>query len=180
MAALAVALASGTAAAQGLVEWREQAIPGVCTLRFAVPQGWTTDARTPAPGAVDIRLTPAAGPRAEVLLKGSVPAGDAPLRSTGDLKRAARAMGEEMLAGAVERKIELERVDGTDGAGFFYTLTDRRAELPEGEFRVTTQGVMAVGELRLALTVLAPEKGSPAAKMALALLRTAECRRAGR
>ena len=177
---LAAALAGATAAAQGLVEWREQAIPGACILRFAVPEGWEADARTPAPGAVEISLVPTRGPRARVLVSGTLLRGDAALKSTGDLKKAARGLGEGMLPGAVEKKIELERVDGTDGAGFFYTLTDKRPDLPEGEFRVTTQGIMAVGPLRLALTVLAPERGSAAAKMAFGLLRTAECQAARR
>ncbi len=175
VAALAAALAGAAAAAQGLVEWREQVVPGVCVLRLAVPEGWSVESGTPAPGAVRIRLVATTGARAEVLITGTAAAGDDALKSTGDIKKATRAMGEEMLAGAVERKLELERLDGADGSGFFYTLTDKRADLPDGEFRVTTQGIMAIGPLRLAVTVLAGEKGSAAAKMTSGLLRTADC-----
>ena len=173
--ALTAALACGTAAAQGLVEWHEQVISGVCTLRFAVPEGWNVETHTQAPGAVQIKIVPEAGPPAEVLMTGMAPKGGSGLRSTSEIKRAAKAMGEALLPGSVERKIELEHVAGADGSGFFYTLTDKASELPEGEFRVTTQGIMAIGELRLAVTVLAQEKGSAASTMAFSLLRTAEC-----
>ncbi len=174
-AALAAALSCGLASGQGLVEWHEQAIPGVCVLRLAVPEGWRSESRSQAPGAVEVRLVPAAGPSARVLIVGSAPRGEPLLKRTGDIKKAAREMGEGMLSGAVERSISLERLDGADGSGFFYTLTDARPELPEGEFRVTTQGIMAVGPLRLAVTVQAPEKGSAAQKTAFGVLRTAEC-----
>ena len=66
-------------------------------------------------------------------------------------------------------------MDGTDGSGFLYTLTDRRTDLPAGEFRVATQGIMAIGRLRLGVTVLANERDSAAAGMTFDLLRTAEC-----
>ncbi|MGD1146467.1 MAG: hypothetical protein ABR961_00780 [Thermoanaerobaculaceae bacterium] len=172
---LAAALVSGQAAAQGLVEWQEQVVSGVCTLRFALPEGWKAETHTPAPGAVQIRLVPKAGPPAEVLISGFAPKEDSSLKSTGDIRKSAKAMGEAMLSGAVEKKIELQKVGGTDGSGFFYILTDKRPELPAGEFRVTTQGVMAVGPLRLGVTVLANEKNSAAAAMTFSLLRTAEC-----
>jgi hypothetical protein len=175
VSALAAAFVSGPAAAQGLVEWQEQVITGVCTLRFALPEGWKAQTHVPAPGAVQIRIVPDAGSRAEVLVTGLAPKDDSSLKSTGDIKRSAKAMGEAMLSGAAERKIELQKVEGTDGSGFFYTLTDKRSDLPDGEFRVTTQGVMAVGRLRLGVTVLANEKNSTAVAMTFSLLRTAEC-----
>jgi len=174
----AAAVASGWA--QGLVEWQENVVSGVGVLRLAVPEGWTAESHAPAPGTVKITLVPRDGAPARVLIIGTASAAEPGLKSTGDIKRAARSMGEAMLPGSMEEKIGLERVDGTDGSGFFYTLTDRRPELPEGEFRVTTQGIMAVGALRLAVTVLSQEKDSPAARVAFAMLRTAECRPAGR
>jgi hypothetical protein len=177
---LAGVLLCGTVAAQGLVLWHEEVVAGVCTFRFAVPEGWRAEASAPAPGAVSIRLTPLSGPLAKVLLTGTAPAGESALKSTGGIKTATRAMGEALLAGSVEKKLDLHRLDGTDGSGFFYTLTDRRTELPEGESRVMTQGIMAVGSLRLAVTALAQDKDSPAARTAFDLLRTAQCAAAGR
>jgi len=172
---LVAALVCGPVGAQGLVEWQEHVISGVCTLRFALPEGWKAETHSLAPEAVQIRIVPLAGPPADVLMTGLAPKDESSLKSTGDIKKAAKAMGEAMLSGALEKKIELQRVDGADGSGFFYTLTDKRAEVPEGEFRVTTQGVMAIGRLRLGVTVLAGEKGSAALRMAFGLLRTVEC-----
>jgi len=176
MAVLSLAVVGGAAAAETpLVEWQELVVPGVCTLRVAVPQGWDAVLRSPLEGAVNVRLSPADGSHAEVLITGLVPKGDGSLASAGDLKRTARAMGEQMLSGAVEKRLELERVEGTDGSGFFYSLTDRRTPLPEGEYRHLVQGIMAVGPLRFAVTVLADGPDSAAKATALELMRTAEC-----
>jgi hypothetical protein len=158
-----------------LVEWQELVVPGVCTLRVAVPQGWNAVLGSPAPGAVHVRLAPEDGPRAEVLITGLARTSDGALESNGDIKRATREMGEQMLAEAVEKKVVLERLDGRAGSGFFYSLTDQRGSLPEGAYRCMTQGIMAVGPLRLAVTVHAGEADSAAKAAAFDLLRTAEC-----
>ncbi|MBZ5588718.1 MAG: hypothetical protein LAO05_09145 [Acidobacteriia bacterium] len=173
--ALAGGLVCAPVAAQGLVEWQEHVISGVCTLRFAVPEGWNADTHTPAPGAVQIRIVPRAGSRAEVLVTGLAPRNDSTLKSTGDIKNTVRTMGEALLSGAVETTINLQRLHGVDGSGFFYSVADKRPDLPEGEYRFMTQGVMAVGPLRLGVTVLADQKSSPAGAMAFELLRTMEC-----
>ena len=170
-----VVAAAATGAAQGLVEWQDQVVSGVCTLRYALPEGWKAEANFPARGALQIRIVPVSGSGAAVLIGGLAPLDDPSLRSTGDIKKRAKAMGEAALSGAVEKRIELRRVDGTDGSGFFYTVTDRRPDLADGEFRVTTQGIMAIGRLRLGVTVLANERDSAAAGMTFDLLRTAEC-----
>jgi hypothetical protein len=173
---LPLVMLGGAAAAQApLLEWQEQVIPGVCTLRIAVPNGWTASMRSALAGAVDIRITPESGPRAEVLITGLAQQGGSELKKTGDIKRATKAMGEQLLSGSAEHRIELERVDGTAGSGFFYSLTDKRPQLPEDQYRYMTQGIMAVGPLRLAVTVLADQPASPAKRMALDLLRTAGC-----
>jgi hypothetical protein len=173
---LSLCLSAGAAHGEApLVEWQELVVPGVCTLRVAVPQGWSAVLRSPAPGAVHVRLAPESGPRAEVLITGLARSSDGALKSTRDIKRATREMGEQMLADAVEKKVELERLDGRAGSGFFYSLTDKRASLPEGAYRRMTQGIMAVGPLRLAVTVHADEADSAAKAAAFDLLRTAEC-----
>ena len=173
---LATFLMSAIAAGQSaLVEWHEQVVPGAGTLRFAVPQGWDVQAHSAMQGAVDLNLGPASGPRAKVLVTGTVQKGASELKSTSDIKRAVKAMGEALLSGSVEKRLELTRLDGRSGAGFFYSLTDKRTELPEGEFRHMTQGIVAIGPLRLAFTVLSDQPDSAAQKVTLDLLRTADC-----
>lgn len=172
---LVAALAATGAGAQALVEWQELVIPGVCSLRIAVPQGWNALLARPAPGAAEVRITPESGTRAEVTMKSLAPEKALAVKSIGAIKAAVRAMGEAALPTSVERKLVLERVDGTDGAGFFYSLTDNRPRPEAIGPRCRTQGIMAVGRLRLAVTVLAGEPDSAARAMALDLLRTAEC-----
>jgi len=174
-AVLVVVLAAGTAGAQALVEWQELVIPGVCSLRVAVPQGWTARLERTAAGGAEVRITPESGPRAEVSMESLAPERALAMKSTGAIKAAVRTMGEGALSTAVEKKLVLERVDGTDGAGFFYSLTDNRPQPGAAGPRYLTQGIMAVGQLRLAVTVLAGEPDSAARAMALDMLRTAEC-----
>ena len=104
-----------------------------------------------------------------------VPRMGRPVRTAGEIKAAVREMGEARLPGSAEKKLVLERVEGTDGSGFFYSLTGPRPQQPGDEPRHLTQGIMAVGPLRLAVTVHAEDPGSAARAMALDLLRTAEC-----
>jgi hypothetical protein len=170
-----VTVATSVVAQAPLLEWHEQVIPGVCVLRIAVPHGWSATMRSAIDGAVDIRITPDSGAPAEVLITGLAPQRRSELKRSGEIKRATKAMGEDLLSGSVERRIGLERVDGTAGSGFFYSLTDKRPQLPEGQYRYMTQGIMAVGPLRLVITVLADQPSSPAKTMALDLLRTAVC-----
>ena len=172
---LAAALAGNSVGAQALVEWQELVIPGVCSLRVAVPQGWTARLERTAAGGAEVRITPESGPRAEVRMESLAPEKALAMKSTGAIKAAVRTMGEGALSAAVGKKLVLERVDGTDGAGFFYSLTDNRPQPEAAGPRYLTQGIMAVGLLRLAVTVHAEDPGSAARGMALDLLRTAEC-----
>lgn len=172
---LAAALTGNSVGAQALVEWQELVIPGACTLRIAVPQGWTARIERPAAGGAEIRITPESGTRAEATMKSLAPEKALTVKRTGEIKAAVRTMGEAALPTSVEKKLVLERVDGTDGAGFFYSLTDNRRQPEAAVPRYLTQGIMAVGPLRLGVTVLAEEPDSAARAMAFDLLRTAEC-----
>lgn len=172
---LAAALAGTGAGAQALVEWQELVMPGVCTLRVAVPQGWNARLGRSATGGAEIRITPESGPPAEVSVKSLAPEKALAVKRTGEIKAAVRTMGEAALPTPVEKRVVLERVDGTDGAGFFYSLTDNRPQPEAARPRSLTQGIMAIGPLRLAVTVRAVEPGSAARAMAFDLLRTAEC-----
>ena len=172
---VAAALAGAGAGAQGLVEWQDLVMPGACTLRIAVPQGWNARMERVAAGVGEIKVTAESGPRAEVTMTQlALPPGVA-TQSAGEVKAAVRRMGEAALVTSVEKDLVLERVDGADGAGFFYSLTERRGPSAAGETRHLTQGIMAVGPLRLAVTVRAGEPASAARAMALDLLRTAGC-----
>ncbi len=169
------ALVGNGAAQTSLVEWHEQLVPGTCTFRFPVATGWVVEPRTPAAGAVGLVFRPQSGSAALVLINGTDLKSSPQLVRTPDIKRAVRAMGEARLGESVERKLKLERVEGRAGSGFFYSLTDKRADLPEGEFRHLTQGIIAVGPLRLAVTVNADRADSDAWRTTLELLRTADC-----
>ena len=52
---------------------------------------------------MQIRIVPVSGSGAAVLIGGFAPLDDPSLRSTGDIKKRAKAMGEAALSGAVER-----------------------------------------------------------------------------
>ena len=129
------------AGAQALVEWQELVMPGVCTLRVAVPQGWNARLGRSATGGAEVRITPESGPPAEVSVKSLAPEKAPAVKRTGrDQGRGQDDGRGGVCATSVEKRVVLERVDGTDGAGFFYSLTDNRPSSRRGEAAIPDAG----------------------------------------
>lgn len=61
-------------------------------------------------------------------------------------------MGQNFLSSAVEEKIDLFCLKGTNGAGYYYSLTDK-APKPD-EYKYVTQGLVRFGEIVGKFTVL--------------------------
>jgi hypothetical protein len=71
----------------------------------------------------------------------------------------------------VEGALPLQELKGTEGRGFYFSATDR-APGP-GEYKYLTQGIVRVGEIALAFTVLTNDGQEGVVKAALEMLRTA-------
>ena len=129
-------------------------------LVLLVPEAWQPSANTLAEGVVEIRINPKGSQDFTLLLTALEPeSGSAERLDEEGIKRLVTRLGTAMLHGAVETELELRRVEGTAGVGHFYLLTDKQEHLPTGEYRYICQGIMAVGALRLSVTLLTNEPG---------------------
>jgi hypothetical protein len=77
----------------------------------------------------------------------------------------------------VEGVLPLQEIKGVDGRGFYFTATDRAPK--PGEAKYLTQGIIRVGEISLAFTVLTNDGQEAVVRAALEMLRTAVHRQNG-
>jgi hypothetical protein len=178
MAFLLLALAGSQAVADdgGL---RRYVLPNLDTLELALPAGWQDETDVPPGGTpLTIRLYPAAGSPFEVFVTPESPeptAGD--VRDTEALRAAVGDAAARIRPQAVEESIEIRRLQGGSGIGFYFAATDR-APQPE-EFRCMNQGALQAGELTLWFTILTNDGQEAVVADALAMLQAAVHRRTG-
>jgi hypothetical protein len=79
-------------------------------------------------------------------------------------------MGEKILPNSVEAEISLIPIKGNAGSGFHYAVTDKRSQLPPGEYRYMTQGGIHVSDLLVMFTIFTNEKGSAVIREALEMI----------
>jgi hypothetical protein len=99
------------------------------------------------------------------------------VRDTEALREAIRDAALRIRPQAVEESIEIRRLQGGSGIGFYFAATDR-APQPE-EFRYMNQGALQAGELTLWFTILTNDGQDTVAVEALAMLQAAVHRRTG-
>lgn len=178
MAFLLLALSGSLAVADdgGL---RRFELPNLDTLELALPAGWQDETDVPPGGTpLTIRMYPAAGVPFEVFVTPESPeptAGD--VRDAEVLREAVRDAAARIQPQAVEESIEIRRLQGGNGIGFYFAATDR-APQPE-EFRYMNQGALQTGELTLWFTILTNDGQEAVVTDALAMLQTAVHRRTG-
>ena len=158
---------------------RRYELPNLDTLELALPAGWQDETDMP-PGGIPltIRLFPAAGAPFEVFVTPESPEPTADdVRDTEALREAVRDAAERIRPQAVEESIEIRRLQGGSGIGFYFVATDR-APQPE-ELRCMNQGALQVGELTLWFTILTNDGQEAVVTDALAMLQSAVHRRTG-
>lgn len=152
---------------------REFALPDHGALTLTVPGGWMDKVNHPANRLPPtILLRPGAAGSGEVLITAVWPippvtkiSDEATIRS--EVAEAAKKAASQSVEGA----LPLQEVRGTEGRGFYFSATDR-APAP-GEYKYLTQGIVRVGEIALAFTVLTNDGQEAVVKAALEMLRTA-------
>ncbi len=162
---LALALDAGASAA---ADGGRYPIANEGLLLLPVPQGWIEQVERAAPGAppkifFGTRTPPAFLVTLNTALTGA-PA-DAALRAQ------AAAMLDAARPQARELDIELQRLHGRAGTGFYFDATDI-APAP-GSFEFLTRGVLQVGPLTVEFTVLSNEQRARIVGQALDLLERA-------
>jgi hypothetical protein len=148
-------------------------LPDHGTLALLVPNGWTDQLNQP-PNRLPptIKLKPRAGKQFEVLLTTVWPnslANELPdetaIRS--EVAGAAKSAAPQSIEGV----LPLQDIKGVAGRGYYFAATDRAPN--PGEYKYLTQGIIRVGKISLAFTVLTNDGQEPVVQSALEMLRTA-------
>lgn len=139
-------------------------------LQLTVPLYWNDELRRSGvrPGLPTIFLTPEHGDSFNVQITPLYEATPPTLEAIGDR---VRELAVSASLQVMESTITLKEIKGTSGAGYYFNVTDR-APKPE-EFKFMTQGVLRVGELLLAFTILSNDGAEAAVSNTLKMLREA-------
>ena len=149
------------------------ALPSHGALELSFPSSWHSQLRQPA-GSLPptITLTPTAGAPFQVLIT--------PVRaiSPRDPLPNDAAIHDEVVAAAksaapesVEGTLPLQDLRGPRNRGYYFFATDRAPK--PGEFKYMTQGIVQLGGINLAFTVLTNDGQDAIVKAALDVLRIA-------
>ncbi|MGD0503589.1 MAG: hypothetical protein ABSD02_12670 [Steroidobacteraceae bacterium] len=168
-------LVTASAAASG-VSPHSYGLPDHGALTLLIPDGWTSEFKHP-PNRLPptIGLMPRSGMPFAVLITAGWPTGplsEAPDEATIRSEIAAAARG--VASQSVEGVLPLVEIKGVNGGGFYFAATDRAPN--PGEYKHLTQGVIRVGEITLAFTVLTNDGQEAEVTSVLVMLRTAEHR----
>lgn len=158
---------------------RRYELPNLDTLELTLPPDWVDNVDVPPGGApLTIQLTPANGAPFAVHLTPQAPDPTAArVMDPAALYEAVRQAAERIRPQAIEEAIDIERLRGTRGAGYFFSVTDR--EPPPGEFRYMTQGALQTGELIVWFTILTNDGQEAEVARALSMLQSLDHRGTG-
>lgn len=169
----------GEPAATGAADARRYELPNQNSLELAVPPAWDDSVDQPEDGGPPtIALRPREGAPFEVYLTPDWPEppdGTAPDAET--LRETVRVAAERIRGQSVEETLEIRRLQGANGVGFYFVATDR-APQPE-EFRFMNQGALQVGDLTVMFTILTNEGQDAVVEQAFAMLKSAVYRDTG-
>ena len=94
-----------------------------------------------------------------------------------DRVRMCELAAERIRGQTVEQSVEIRRLQGSSGVGFYFVATDQ-APQPQ-EFRFMNQGALQVGDLTVMFTILTNEGQEAVVEEAFAMLRSAVYRDIG-
>ena len=168
--ALCGLLVALTAQAQSEVVQRRYPLGGDDALVVRVPAEWQQRIAKPSTkGPRAVSFGPKNGAAFEVLVT-PARARDAN-RSFEQLKPSVLALAEAAGKQAREESLVLVELIGPQARGYYFKATDRAPK--RGEYKYLTQGVIAVGELRVGFTILTNEGQEEVVNAAFSLLRNA-------
>lgn len=155
-------------------------LPNLDTLELQLPAGWVEAVeKVPASEqALTIELAPVEGPDFRTFVTPQWLEQDEPAVMDADALRGdVQQAADRIQSQAVEKTIEIRRLQGESGVGFYFSTTDR-VQAP-GEYRFMTQGALQVGNLILWFTILTNEAQESVVGQAFAMLQSAVHRETG-
>jgi hypothetical protein len=144
-----------------------------------MPEGWVGEMKQPESQLPPtITMTPRSGAKFVITMTVAWPMTSARKMLDQDTIRSAVAgAAKSAEPESVEGVLPLQEIKGVDGRGFYFTATDRAPK--PGEAKYLTQGIIRVGEISLAFTVLTNDGQEAVVRAALEMLRTAVHRQNG-
>jgi hypothetical protein len=148
-------------------------VPKRGEVQLSVPDGWVSELSQP-PGEVPptISLKPKVGQPFEVMITPYWRRGDDTTVYESALREQTEAAAADAQSQAVEKALTLKELSGTEGHGYYFTATDRAPK--PGEYKYMAQGMLKLGNLGLAFTVLTNDGQADVLAAALQVLSTAE------
>jgi hypothetical protein len=177
--ATAVLFAGGLALADD-TRLRRFELPNLDTLELTLPPGWVegTEAAPAGEQPLTIEFAPVEGPDFRAFLTPeSSDTGEPAMMDADTLRGEVQQLAERIGPQAVEGSLEIRRLQGQSGVGFYFSATDR-VQSPE-EYRYMTQGALQTGDLILWFTILTNEGQEAKVAEALTMLQSAVHRATG-
>ena len=88
------------------------------------------------------------------------------------LRAAVERAGQKLLSRASESKLELIEINSANARGYYFRLTSK-GNVPEGEFRYLTEGIVDLGKITLVFTTFSAKKDLPQLAESLRLVESA-------
>ena len=151
-AALALIAGSG-ASARDTPQARSFAIPSHGRLTLRLPSGYRARSRPiPTPPSVYVEIGPSSGDDFNLQVTAVWLDSTQLARARTSLKAGVQDASRGPAAQSVEKDVTIQDIPGVQGAGYFYSLTDK-APGP-GEYKYMSQGTLVTGEVMVTFTLL--------------------------
>ena len=174
---LSLTAVTGAMAADG--EKKAFALPDNSKLELTIPPGWkdelkASQAAKGSQGAAPttVALTPRDGAPFEVAVTPIARQKPGASTDTAIRMRVSVQQGaDKVKPGAIEQFLPVEQLTGAPGPGYYFSATDR--EPKPNEFKHLTQGMLLVGDVVVAFSILTNDAQEKVRDQALAMLKSA-------
>ena len=151
---------------------RPYAMPNHGTLILTVPSSWKQEVSSLNDQFPTISFFPSQGDDFRVLIAPLwSPTKDPSFNQPARIKNLIETDLTSMQSQALEKKVAIQTIKGTDGEGYYFLLTDKNPK--PGEYPYLMRAGMGVGDLLISVTVLSRSKGAEVFKATIKLLREA-------
>lgn len=180
LACLLASLATAATAIAAEGEKKVFALPDNSKLELSIPAGWKDEVKTAqAPKAANqgsapstVALTPREGAPFQVHVTPVARQRQGASADTAiQMRHNVQQGADKVKPTAMENYLPVEQLTGAPGPGYYFSATDR--EPKPGEFKYLTQGMLLVGDVVVAFSILTNDGQEKVRDQALAMLKSA-------
>jgi hypothetical protein len=148
-------------------------LPGHGELQLRVPGSWAAEVSQPSGNLPPTIVLKAKSGQPFHILVTPVWAmgGSGSLPGLAEVKQEVGSAAKEAAPQSVEGTLPLQELSGVSNHGYYFKATDRAPKV--GEFKYLTQGIVCLGEINLAFTILTNDGQDSVIKAALDAMRDA-------